>query len=148
MVDNPLASGATSLEVTDVDGDDLFGLSPVFANGHLLRLESEFFEVTTVNKSDNKLTVLGARNGSTAAEHLQNVDVEIWRPPAPVRQAAAIMAVRMMQRASQGYADARANPELGQLQFVRRMDPEAKALLEPFMELAGVMAPGGFPLVS
>ena len=133
--DNPLASGATALTVTDADGDDLFGISPVFSNGLLLRLESEFFEVTAVNKSTNILTVIGARNGSTAASHANTVDVEIWRPPAAVRQAAAIMATRIMQRAQQGYADAQANPELGQLQFVRRMDPEAKALLEPWMDL-------------
>ncbi len=146
--DNPLASGATAITAENVDADDSFGISPTFSEGQLLRVESEFFEVVTVAKSTETLTVIGARNGSTAASHVQNSDIEIWRPPAPIRQAAAIMAVRIMQRAQQGYADARANPELGQLQFVRRMDPEAKALLEPFMDLAGVMAPGGFPLVT
>ncbi len=137
--DNPMASGATVLTVENVDDDDLFGISPAFVPGLLLRVETEFFEVTAANKADEALTVIGARNGSTAASHAQNSTIEIWRPPAAVRLAASIMAVRAMQRAQQGYADAQANPELGQLQFVRRMDPAAKKYLEPYMELAGVM---------
>ena len=138
--DNPMASGATVLTVSNVDDDDLFGISPAFVPGLLLRIQTEFFEVTAANKADETLTVIGARNGSAAASHVQNSTIEIWRPPAAVRAAASIMATRLMQRAQQGFADARANPELGQLQFVRRMDPEAKALLEPYVELAGVMA--------
>ncbi len=137
--DDPMASGATTLTVTSVTADDLFGVSPVFVPGLLLRAGTEFFEVTAANASAKTLTVIGARNGSSAASHAQGVQIDIWRPPAAVRLAAEIMAVRAMSRAQQGFADAQANPELGQLQFVRRMDPEAKKYLEPYMELAGVM---------
>lgn len=135
VVDNPLAAGATSLEVGSIAGDDLYGISPALAAGMLIRLESESCEITKVNEATKITTLIRGVNGTTDAAHVQGVAVEIWRPNEPVKLAANIMAVRAWQRASQGFADARANPELGQLQFVAAMDPEAEALLLPYQRL-------------
>ncbi len=133
--DDPLTDSSTSLTVTDIDGDDLYGISPVIAAGMLLRLESEYVEVTTTNTTTNVGTIIRGANSSTAAQHAQNVDVERWLAPEPIRQAAAIMSVRAMERAKQAYGDSRAVAELGEMQFVKAIDPEVQLLLEPYQKL-------------
>ena len=50
--------------------------------------------------------------------------------------AAIIQAVRQMERGFQGFGDARATPEIGQLFFIKAMDPEAASLLVPYRKIA------------
>jgi hypothetical protein len=128
---NPLAAGGTSLTVTAVAGTTALGTSPRFGAGTLLRIGTEYIEVTAVATSTT-LTILRGRNGSTAAEHAQGVAIDIWRPPDPVRQAAQILVVRSLLRAQQGYADSRADADLGQLFFLKKIDPEALVMLESY----------------
>jgi hypothetical protein len=137
--DDPLAAADTSITVNDVDGKNLYGIDPRFYAGLLCRLGSEYTEITAVAESAGQiLTAIRGVNGTTAAEHVQNTQIDIWRPPANVGLAAQIMAIRQYQRASQHYADARANPEIGQLMYTKKMDPEAAELLEPYRRLAYV----------
>jgi len=56
----------------------------------------------------------------------------VWRPPEAVRRATVIQAARQMERGFQGFGDARAQPEVGQLFFLKQIDPEAQALLAPY----------------
>jgi hypothetical protein len=49
-------------------------------------------------------------------------------PPA-IRRAARILVARWYKRAQQGWADSAASPELGQLQFVKEMDPDVATIL-------------------
>ncbi|HLC02119.1 MAG TPA: hypothetical protein VJK02_03720 [Anaerolineales bacterium] len=128
VANDPLAAGATSVTASaDATGDDQFKVSPAVGAGMLLRLELEYLECTDV--ATVTLTVLRGRNGTTDAAHAKLKPIEVWRPPEPVKEAAAIMAVRRLQRALQGYADASADVDLGRLRFVRGMDPEAERLL-------------------
>jgi hypothetical protein len=130
--DNPLTSGATEVTVNDADGASSTGTAPRFMAGQLLRIQSEYFEVSAVNTTTNKLTVVRARNGTTAASHVQNTQIDVWRPPEPVRAAAQITVVRHHMRATQGYADSRAQADIGQLFFLKKLDPEAQELLASY----------------
>lgn len=137
---NPLAADGTSITVNDADGADLWGLTPRFQAGQVLRIESELLEVTAVNPAANTLAVIRGRNGSSAAAHNQNTTIKIWRAPEPVQQALAIQVIRQMERGFQGYGDARSTPDLGSMMFIKAIDPEARALLAPYKrQRAGVM---------
>ena len=132
VVDNPLAIGATTLTVTDVDGATGWGYTPRFAVGNIIRIETEFCEVGAVNTVADTATIVRGRNGTAAAAHVVTTQVDVWRPPFPVKQAAIIQAVRQMERGFQGFGDARATPEIGQLFYIKALDPEAAGLLAPY----------------
>jgi hypothetical protein len=53
-------------------------------------------------------------------------------PPADVEQACKIQAVRWFMRAKQGYQDAAANPNLGEMVYMQELDPDVKMLLRPY----------------
>ena len=130
--DDPLSDSATTLTVNDVDGENLWGIKPRLHTGLLVRIESEYAEITATDTSGNTATVVRGRNGTTAAEHVQNKQIDIWRPPEDIGQAALILAVRHHQRALQGFADSRANTDLGEMFWLRKIDPEAQELLAPY----------------
>ena len=136
VVNNPLALGATLLTVTDADGVGADGAIPRFAVGQLLRMEDEYVEAADVNYTTNVVTIVRGRNGTTDIAHVITTQIDVWRPPMPVRQAGIIQAVRQMERGFQGFGDARATPEIGQLFYIKAMDPEAAALLAPYRKLA------------
>lgn len=128
---NPLASGGTSVTVNDDDGLDLWGFSPRFQAGQLARIESEYLEVTAA--AANALTVARGRNGTTAAAHTQNVGIDLWRPPEPVKQAVIIQLARGFARALQGFGDARAVPDISQMIWTRALDPDVVTKLAHYV---------------
>ena len=136
VVDAPLAAGATALTVNDADGVGGDGASPRFAVGQLLRMEDEYVEVADVNYTTEVLTIVRGRNGTTDAAHVATTQIDVWRPPMPVRQAGIIQAVRQMERGFQGFGDARATPEIGQLFYIKALDPEAAGLLAAYRKTA------------
>lgn len=128
-----VADSDTSLSVSDADAADLFGVTPNFQKGQLLRLDdSEFVENTAVDTGTDTITVVRGRNGTTASSHASGVAIDIFDPPEPIRQAAMIQVMRSLMRAKQAYQDASANPDLGQMFFVQDIDPEAAVLLRPY----------------
>ena len=131
-----LALHATALTVTDADGVGADGAIPRFTAGQLLRIELEYVEVTNVDYTTNILTIVRGRNGTTDIAHLITTPIDVWRPPMPVRQAAIIQASRQIERGFQGFGDARATAEIGQLFYIKALDPEAAALLAPYRKLA------------
>lgn len=132
--DATLSSSATTVTVNDVDGLDLYGAAPRFQAGALYRIESEYVEATlTQDTTSNTLGIIRARNGTTAAAHAQNTAIDVWKPPEPVKQAIAIQTFKQLQRGFQGFGDARAQPELGQLFFLKSLDPEAQTKLSHYV---------------
>lgn len=54
-------------------------------------------------------------------------------PPQDVKQACIIQALRYFMRAKSAYQDAGANPALGQMFYVRELDPDVKLLLNRYV---------------
>ena len=130
---NPLASGGTSLTVSDVDGLDIYGALARFQGGQVLKIESEYLETgLTINTSSNTINITRGTNGSTAAAHVQNTAISVWRAPEPVRDACIIQAVRQMERGFQGFGDGRATPETGGMFWFKSLDPEAARKLQHY----------------
>lgn len=85
--DNPLTFNSAQVTIQSVNGADLYGRTPRFSPGQLIRIDSEFLEVTAVDATTNKLTVKRGANGSSAAQHAQGVEVDVWDAPWNVQQA-------------------------------------------------------------
>lgn len=125
-----LTSSATSMTLNDVDGLDIYGAAPRFQAGGLYRIESEYVEATlTQDTTSNTLGILRGRNGTTAASHVEDTVIDAWQAPEPVKQAIAISVFKHLQRGFQGFGDARSTPELGQLFFLKSLDPDAVSKL-------------------
>lgn len=76
-------------------------------------------------------------NGSKAVWYKFPKSVRITAPfgfsvsvPDDIKQAVVITAVRAFQRGKQGYEDVGAIAELGQLRYVKQLDPEVQAIIE------------------
>lgn len=96
--DNPLSSSATTLTVSDVDGADAYGRTPAISAGALLKIESEYLEVTATNTASNTCTVRRGVNGSTAAAHVQTTTVSVFQVEEDIRQVTARQAAFMYAR--------------------------------------------------
>ncbi len=130
-----MAEDASSFSVADGDAEDQFGLGTALQLGRLIRIGSEYLFVTGV--SDNNVTVIRARNGSTAAAYTSGEAIFLWRPPFNIVGAARITVMRDLLRAQQGYADARGAVDLGgELVWNGRWDPEALEKLRPLIRTA------------
>lgn len=88
----------TTLKVADVDGVDIYGLTPRISAGNLLRINTEFMEVIATDTAANTATVRRAVNGSTLAAHNIGDDVEVWMVEESVKQVVAKQAGLMYAR--------------------------------------------------
>lgn len=86
--DNPLSSAATTINVGDADGLAGDGELVRFQAGNMIRIESEFCDVLSVDTSGDTLTVTRGYNGTTAASHAQGTQIDIYRPMENVVRAA------------------------------------------------------------
>jgi len=80
-------ASVTEIEVDDIDGSDDLGRSPRLSAGSLIRIGTEFMEITATDTATDIATVRRAVNGSTAAAHVTNDDVEVWETHEPVKRA-------------------------------------------------------------
>lgn len=103
-----ISDSATSITVANVDGADLYGVTPRISAGNLLRIGTEYLEVTATDTAANTATVRRGVNGSTAAAHVTGDDVETWQVEEPVQRIArqvAFMAARRGAFESQSITD-------------------------------------------
>jgi hypothetical protein len=124
-----ISASATTMQVTDADGVDARYATPRFSIGDLLRIESEYAVVTYVNATTNVVTLQRAAGGSTGATHAKSTPIHKFRPDALANEAAVVQTSRLFKRGQQAFADAGANAELGQLIYVKRLDPDVEAIL-------------------
>lgn len=131
-------AGATSMSVADASLIDLWGVSLALQPGRILRVDDELLElvgVTDAGTGNDTLSVIGGRNGSTAAGHSTSDVIYAWRVAEDIKQACIIQAMRQLERGLQGFGDARVTPELGSSLYIKKIDPEADMLLQPYMAL-------------
>jgi hypothetical protein len=132
---NPLTAAGTSLTVNDVDGADRRGITPRIAPGNLLRMGTEFVEVASVNATGNTAVIVRGVNGSTATAHAQNIQIDKFMPPEPLKQACIIQATRQYKRGQAYFADAEAQIDLGRVLHVKTIDPEALVFVQAYTKL-------------
>lgn len=94
-------ASVTSLTVADVDGDDPFGISPRISAGQLLKIGTEYLEVTATNTTTNVVTVIRGVNGSTAAAHTAGDTVSRWLVEEPIRHVTMRQAALLYARKGQ-----------------------------------------------
>ncbi len=133
-----LAAAAVTMSITDVTAKDAWGLATALHTGRLIKIGDEIIEVTGVTDNaspPDAAAILRGRNGSTDALHASASSIYLWRPPEPIKQVAGILTVRAAERGYQGFGDARANPEVGQMFFLKALDPEARGILELYRRM-------------
>lgn len=130
--DNPLSAVATTLTVNDIDGADKWGITPRISPGQILRIESEDIEVSGTSTTGNTGTIIRGVNGTIAAAHVQNTQIDKFMPPEPLKQACIIQAVHQFKRGQAGFGDAEALPDLGRIMHIKTIDPEALQLLAAY----------------
>lgn len=128
--DNPMTDSQSSLLVSDIDGLDSLSLYSRFSLGDLLKIESEYLGLTSIDTGTNTATVLRNQNGSVAAEHVQNTTIYKWSVHPTVKQACVMQTIRLWKRAESAFQDSTANAQNAQLRFTKQIDPEVKMMLD------------------
>lgn len=85
-------ASVTTVTVSNVDGADIYSLSPRFKAQGLIKIESEYLYVTSTSKSGNTLTVRRGVNGTTAATHDKSTAIYTYAPQEDIVQAATRLA--------------------------------------------------------
>lgn len=114
-----ITSSATTLTVANADGANPYGFTPRLSAGHVLRIDSEYLIVTSVNETTNTLTVQRGTLGSTAASHDSGANVEVWQVESPINHVVARQAAFVWARQGaystvevQGMSEIRYPPDL------------------------------------
>lgn len=112
--DNPLSSSATTVTVNNARLIDV---------QNLIRIEDEYLYVTNRNTSGNTLTVIRGVNGTTAASHIQNTQIDIYQPMWDVAEIVTQWAVFLTRLRNSPYGVG-GTQELGQTEIssLRRSD--------------------------
>lgn len=88
----------TAIPVGDAAAEDSRLIGDLYSYGTLLRVDDEMMLVLEVNASTNDLTVQRGVNGSTAAAHLIDADVELYEVEDPIRRVTARQAALLYAR--------------------------------------------------
>lgn len=130
---NPLASGGTSLQVSDADGLSGDGEQQRFQAGQMLRLSDddnyEFVDVLAVDNSTNILTISRAYNGTTARQWIQGTVIDIFRPMENIVRAARRWAKYVYRQKDVDTMDTTSIIGTGVQIVPSMMPPDVKALL-------------------
>lgn len=87
VADDPsISATATSLTVTDADN---------FEVGQTIKMGTEQCYISASNTTTNVLTIERGLNGTTAAIHLKDVDIYIYRPMFSVRHATELIVAQL-----------------------------------------------------
>jgi hypothetical protein len=125
---NPLTSSATTITVNDSAGYDDRYLTR-FEVGDYLLIESEQVQIVAI-PSSSALTVLRGVNGTTAAEHVQNTPIYVYRQTEDVRFAVREIVKWMYERRDTVNKGVQLTQDLGVI--IQNDLPEIKALAEHY----------------
>jgi hypothetical protein len=128
--------GAADTEITvgDADALDLWGFQR-FSRLNIIKIEDEWIEITAVDTATNKLTVIRGINGTTAAIHAKDEDIDKLVFDDDIKQAVIIQAIHQFKRGQSGFGDAQQIGDAGKILHIKAIDPEALSLMKPFRAL-------------
>lgn len=131
--DDPLSSSATTLTVTDVNGDDINEIPNRFKRQQLLKIEDEILWIINTNITDNTLTVRRGMNGTTAAAHVQTTTINVFKPMDDVVEAMQALGSYLYRRKDSigTSADRAIVSEQGPLILPGVLPEEVKRILRP-----------------
>jgi hypothetical protein len=121
----------TTVVVANANGDDEYGFTPRFSPGQLIRIDSEYMEVTQVNYTTDVLTVRRGQNGTTAATHAIGAAVAVWRPEEVVRRAVARQAGLLYARLG-AYTTVSVEPTGTEVRYPSDLLVELRSSLQEF----------------
>ena len=107
-----------------------------FQVGQTILVDSEQAYITGINS--NTLTVVRGVNGTTAATHLDNAAIQVYRYPSQVTQAALLHGVKQWTRRSAGYADRTGFMDTGLAPIREGLDWAVMDMLAPFRQRVAV----------
>lgn len=102
-----------------------------FATGQRIRIDTEDMLITNI--ATNTLTVLRARNGTTAATHTTGAAIAVIRPPEPIESACFIKAWQLYE-IDLGVSGEAGNTQLGERTTPRRQESVLNDLLAPYIK--------------
>ncbi len=91
-------AGGTSLTVNDVNGANLYGLSPRFMVQQLIRVGDWYAFITGKNVNTNILTIIPGVNGTTSANASIGAKVYIYQPMPEIVGAMEVLATYVYRR--------------------------------------------------
>ena len=118
---NPLTASGTTLDVND---------GTKFSAGQTLRIQSEQVYIESI--SANALTIERGVNGTTGAEHIQDITIYIFRYPQPIVQACLITAMRDWKRKDTAYQDVIGGGALGTVITSKGIDPDVRETISQY----------------
>ena len=123
VVDDPLTAAATALEVSSVDGKDIYGLSPRFKVQMLLKIEDEYLYVTGKNAAASTLTVRRGVNGTDAAAHDAATTIYIYKPMEEIAHAVKRLAAWLYAQRNVGFTEQVTTVEIGGVIIIPKSAP-------------------------
>lgn len=123
VVDDPLSAAATTLTVADVDGKDIYGLTPRFTVQMLLKIEDEYLYTTGKNTSAETLAVMRGVNGTTAAEHAAATAIYVYKPMEEIAHAVRRLAAWLYAQRNTPYIEQLASVEIGGVIIIPKAAP-------------------------
>jgi len=124
----------TTVTVTDADGADWENRTPRFSPGHLIRAGTEWMRVLETDTAANTLTVRRGENGSTAAVHAKDVQLDVFYPEDMIRHTVARHAALLYKR--RGAYDIPAG-DFGGAAYPRDLEVELLDTLQGYMNYVG-----------
>lgn len=93
-----VSTSATSFTVANVDGVDVYGVTPRISAGNLVRIDDEYMDVISTDTGTNTVNVRRGVLGTTAATHLISAPVATFQVENAIRRVAARQAGLMLKR--------------------------------------------------
>jgi hypothetical protein len=116
--DNPLSASATTVTINSAGH---------FLAGQFLRCESEFMTVSVVTSGASPtLTVTRGVNGSTAAAHVQNTQLDIWTQREDAVQMTLRLAAYLYHQRDASVFDVTAIPDAGVITLPKGIPADVK----------------------
>lgn len=123
--DAPLGAEATTLPVADASS---------FSPGHLLRIADEYLHVLAADPPAQTLTVARGANGTTAAAHTQGTPIDVYLPPADIRQVCLRVAAWLYRQKDAGFVYATGGLR-GQMVVPPALPDDVQQALAPYARL-------------